>query len=387
MQAQETGDGGRAAGSVENAPARASKAPAESTSQASSQPSSLTGAPRYIEREFHIPFAEAGAQGLDVLEVRADVPGRHPLAIITHGTSNDATARAQLTPWAQLPQAIWFARRGYVALVLVRRGYGHSGGQMDFMTQHCATPQVFETVTAQAVTDLKYAMRYMAAQPEVDGTHIVSVGVSAGGFAQVALSADPPPGLLAAISFAGGRGGDGAGHDCNWNSLIGAFRDYGARSRLPMLWLYAENDKWFPPDEAARFDTAFRSAGGHDEFELVPPDGDDGHGYIRNVEAWSPRMEAFLSSHGLLPLRGPLPAPGTANMPEPAGLSQTCRALWQKFAAAGPYRAFATPGTGACGYATAQFSQPLADEKALDYCETSSHGKGQCRVVSRGEGR
>ena len=35
---------------------------------------------------------------------------------------------------------------------------------------------------------------------------MIAVGPSAGGFASVALTADPPPGLAAVISFAGGRG-------------------------------------------------------------------------------------------------------------------------------------------------------------------------------------
>ncbi len=29
------------------------------------------------------------------------------------------------------PQAIWFARRGYVVLVVVRKGYGRSSGDQD----------------------------------------------------------------------------------------------------------------------------------------------------------------------------------------------------------------------------------------------------------------
>ena len=45
--------------------------------------------------------------------------------------------------------------------------------------------------------DLKKTIEFVAHRPDVDPTHIIAVGVSAGGFATVALTADPPPGLVA----------------------------------------------------------------------------------------------------------------------------------------------------------------------------------------------
>ena len=62
----------------------------------------------YIEREFYLPHPMASPVGLDVLEVRANVPGQHPLALITHGTAVTPAERAQVTPWRFLPQALWF---------------------------------------------------------------------------------------------------------------------------------------------------------------------------------------------------------------------------------------------------------------------------------------
>src|ERR1700748_1063585 len=61
----------------------------------------------YVEREFWMPVPGAG-QGLDVVEVYISAPGKHPLALLTHGTSSDRDERMQVTPWAMLPQAIWF---------------------------------------------------------------------------------------------------------------------------------------------------------------------------------------------------------------------------------------------------------------------------------------
>ena len=85
---------------------------------------------RWIEREFMMPVSGA-PRGIDVLQVEVERPGKHPLAILTHGTSNEPMERATVTPWAFLPQAMWFARRGYVVLVVVRKGYGRSTGDQD----------------------------------------------------------------------------------------------------------------------------------------------------------------------------------------------------------------------------------------------------------------
>src|SRR5271154_2790959 len=82
---------------------------------------------RWIEHEFLMPVRGA-PQGIDVLQVEVERPGKHPLAILTHGTAAERTDRATVTPWIFLPQAIWFARRGYVVLVVVRKGYGRSFG-------------------------------------------------------------------------------------------------------------------------------------------------------------------------------------------------------------------------------------------------------------------
>ena len=74
---------------------------------------------------------------------------------------------------------------------------------------------------------------------------MIAVGHSAGGFASVALSADPPPGLVAAISFAGGRGSRADDEVCSEDALVKAFATFGKTSRIPLLWVYAANDRFF----------------------------------------------------------------------------------------------------------------------------------------------
>jgi len=68
---------------------------------------------QWVARERMVPVVEAMPQGLDVLEIYLDLPGKHPLALLTHGTSVDAEGRARVTPWGYYNQALWFARRGW----------------------------------------------------------------------------------------------------------------------------------------------------------------------------------------------------------------------------------------------------------------------------------
>jgi dienelactone hydrolase len=345
-------------------------------------------APGYVERELRIPVAQSQPAGLDVLEVYVNTPGKHPLALLTHGTSNKPEERMQITPWAQLPQALWFAERGYVALVVVRRGYGRSGGVQDGRYGGCSAGGSFTESGEDSAEDLRNVAAYAAEKmPEVDGSAVVSAGVSTGGFAQVALTANPPPGLKAAISFAGGRGGDGAGHLCDKGNLLHAFQAFGKKSHTPMLWMYAENNKWFPPPFAAEFAAAFEKGGGTDEFVHAPAISDDGHHLYAHVAAWSAAVETFLGAHQLLPLATPYAAPTPPAVEPPAGLSEHAQAVFRTFLILGPNKAFATNGQGHYGYSVGEFTHALADEQALANCNKVQGGGPACTIVSRGVGK
>ena len=49
--------------------------------------------------------------------------------MISHGTTPDAEKWHEWTPYVFYRQGIEFARRGFAALVVMRRGYGSSGRQ------------------------------------------------------------------------------------------------------------------------------------------------------------------------------------------------------------------------------------------------------------------
>jgi dienelactone hydrolase len=340
---------------------------------------------RWTEREFMMPVRGA-MQGIDVLQVEVERPGKHPLAILTHGTAAERMDRATVTPWLFLPQAIWFARRGYVVLVVVRKGYGRSTGDQDGKFGGCQTGGRGSFVEAgeDSAEDLRAAAKYAGEKlSEVDVGTVVSAGVSTGGFAQVALTADPPPGLKAAISFAGGRGGDGKEHNCDLGGVVSAFQHFGKKSRIPMLWIYSENDHWFPPAMTHKFDEAFRAGGGIDQLVMVPPYREDGHAYYYDVAAWTPIVEDFLRGHDLLPLTNLLPGPPVPNVAPPAGLTDRGQGAFRTFLIMGPNKAFATNGAESWGMSFGQFDQEMADKKAMENCAKNTHGQGRCSVVAR----
>jgi dienelactone hydrolase len=340
----------------------------------------LATAQGYVEREIKIPWVSAGPSGLDALLVYANLPGTHPLVVLTHGSARKTEDYARVSSWQQLPQALWFARRGWVALVVVRRGYGLSGGVPDSNHGgHC--PQTdYQSVGEYAADDLRVAIDYARGLPQVDASHILVAGVSSGGFATVALTASPPRGLVAAISFAGGRGSK-ADHDvCNPDDLVHAFRSFGKKSRTPMLWIYSQNDKFFWPELAQKFDAAFRSQGGQDQFVLAPPDGDDGHHLFAHVSAWSATVDDFLKVQNLTPLAQLLPDPTPPNLPAPAGLSEEGVRAFQTYLLRGPHKAFAVSPTS-FAMSVAQMTTDDARRDALERCNKASQGMDKCSVV------
>jgi dienelactone hydrolase len=378
------------------AAAMAAILPALPGAQAQDSPDTSTAHPvsgsqpviHYVEKEVWAPVPNSFPNGLDVLEVYADLPGRHPLALLTHGTANSEQDRMHVTPWSQLGQALWFARRGYVAIVVVRKGYGRSGGEPDGRRGGCKLGGSFREAGEASADDLRATAQWAAKLSEVDASTLVSAGVSTGGFAQAALSADPPKDLKAAISFAGGRGGDGAGHNCNVDGVIAAFHDFGKSAAkhgsVPMLWIYSENDHWFPPPVATRFEDAYSRAGGSAQFVLAPPSGDDGHHLYSHVEAWSSTVDAFLRSQNLLPLGDQvLPAPAAPSTPPPSGLATRGLDAWKSFLTFGPYKAFAVASNGEWGGATGAFDQAIADQEAMDHCRKAAGQTLPCQIVAR----
>ncbi|QOG21655.1 alpha/beta hydrolase family protein [Bradyrhizobium sp. SEMIA] len=292
----------------------------------------LAGAPahaaEFYTEDLRIPMAETGSQGLEAFLVRPAGTKRYPLALLSHGSPRSFDDRATMSAHKYYGIALEYARRGYAALIVMRRGYGTSpGGRID----------------------------------SVGGGH------SAGGLATVALTAQAPPGLVAAISFAGGRGSRDDDDVCNPDGLVQAFATFGKTSRVPMLWVYATNDSFFGPDLARRLYDGFRAGGGNAKFIAAPPYGDDGH-YLYSVVGrpqWTPYLDAFLRERGLGHDVLSLPDP----LPPPSRLNEAARAEFARYLASTmPHKAFAVSPNGGYGWRAGRATVDDAQRDSLAAC-------------------
>jgi len=171
--------------------------------------------------------------------------------------------------------------------------------------------------------------------------------------------------------------------------VVDAFRIFGKSAHkhgdLPMLWIYSENDHWFPPAMAQQFEAAYTKSGATNQFVMAPPDGTDGHHLYMHVAAWSDTVDAFLKAHNLLPLGDQvLPAPEPPDVPMPAGLKASDAETWKHFLLAPPYKTLVADENGKLWIAGAGYDQLLADERARDQCKTG--GGKSCTIIARTPG-
>jgi dienelactone hydrolase len=337
-----------------------------------------------IEESVVLPAVFGGRTiDLEALVIRPDDGQPHPLAVINHGSPRNSATRQEMTPRGMRNQALEFARRGWVAVSFLRRGYGGSEGEAVEMIVGCADAN-YEAPGRTSAEDIREVIRLMKAKPYVDGRKIISVGHSAGGFASVALTANPPGGLVAAINFAGGRGSRKPDEVCNPSGLVGAFATFGRTSRVPMLWVYAANDHFFGPTLARQFHAAFTGAGGRAELVMAEPFGDDGHRLFSSasgVATWTGLVDSFLARLSMSPETPASPPAAVASMPSPAagatthyptGLGEQGRAAFDKFLAARGHKAFAMSSDGHFGWRTGRDTVDEAIGQALDYCRRNA---------------
>jgi dienelactone hydrolase len=335
------------------------------------------------EFALRIPMREAGPNGLEAVMVRPNDAAAHPLALLNHGSPRDAQQRPTMTAWSLLPQAREFARRGWTTAIVLRRGYGSSGGSFSEDAEACSSHPNYTASGTESAKDLRAAIAYLVTLPAVDATHIISVGVSAGGFASVALAAAPPPGLVAAISFAGGRGSRKPDEVCNPADLVRAFADFGRTARIPMLWVYAANDHFFGPELATRFYDAFVRSGGTALLIRAAAFRRDGHGLfsLGGIPAWTPVVDEFLDANGLKWRDELLALPMAAAVKPPSSLSSAGRGEFLSLLTLPANKAFAASASGHYGYAFGRRTEQDATRIAKEHCEDGAPRNDRCEIV------
>ena len=225
-------------------------------------------------------------------------PGPFPLAVVSHGSHQSSVRRAKM-PMPEYPVlSQWLVDRGYAVVLPQRFGHGQTGGPYLEDEGRCENPD-YRAAGEAAANAIQAAINSLTVAPFVRATDVLAIGHSAGGWGALALAARGQT-LTAVINIAGGRGGrmdNKPNTICASDRLVATAAAFGRRSRVPTLWLYAENDSYFPPAVSKRMFEAYRGAGGVAEYRLLPPFGREGHNFIEAEDAralWGPAIEGFL---------------------------------------------------------------------------------------------
>jgi dienelactone hydrolase len=305
---------------------------------------------------------------LEGMVTRPAGPGPFPLALINHGTPRKLEDIPLTSPASFSAVAIEFAKRGWAAAVVLRRGYGKSGGAVVEDIGPCNDRNYFRAGQVSA-DDVLAVLNVLRAEAWVDPARILLVGLSTGGFAVSAASARNPAGVVAVLNFAGGRGSRAPDDVCQPERLVAAQEIFGRTARLPSLWIYAENDHFFGPALAQRMFQAFTAHGAPATFFAAPSFGEDGHGlFLGAVNIWWPPVQAFLDAQHL-PTRIAVELPAVPHLSAPRPLSVNGQAAWSSYVASMGYeKAFAVGTRIGYGYFIGGRTTEDAVHRALENC-------------------
>lgn len=310
--------------------------------------------------------------------------GPFPVVVINHGKAlGDPRFQDRYRP---LIAVRYFMQRGYLVAVPMRQGFSKSTGLYIGAGCNVGSNGRVQAEDVQAVLD------YLVALPHVDRDRLLVIGQSHGGWTTLAFGTLNYPGVKGLVNFAGGlRQEQCAGWE---GTLARAAGSYGAETKLPSLWFYADNDSYFSPYTFRQMHERYRSNQRRATLIAFGDFGVDGHRMFSSRagrKIWEPEMSRFLQEVGL---------PHEVVRPQYAGASFMAAPPRTDFAAldnreAVPHvgekeregyaafltkdftRAFAIAPGGAWGWASGG-NDPL--QRALDNCNKT--GKGACRLYA-----
>lgn len=270
---------------------------------------------RVVEEELDLPvrvsdaYGKAIAQTIKVTLFRDDAAaGPRPAIVINHGRAPDPAARAALGRSRYAEISRWFVGLGFIVALPTRIGYGLTGGDDVEGPVGACTSRRFGPGFTAAADETIAVIDHLRARPDVASERIVTLGQSYGGATTVAVAARNPAGVVAAINFAGGSGGDPAnraGNPCSPHEMERIYVEYGGRAKVPMLWVYTENDRYWGASYPKAWSQAYQRSGGNVRFVVMPPAGDDGHAlFSRFPGLWQPVVAEFLRAQGFAMAEG-----------------------------------------------------------------------------------
>jgi dienelactone hydrolase len=336
-----------------------------------------------------LPIVISGNKvSLESFVIRPDRPGKFPLVVITHGMpgifgEEFFTAILNRSPVGYSKAAVAFAQRGYAVVSIMRRGYGRSGGGFsESLRQACD----YLPAVRAASDDVVAAVASLRNEPWVDAEHVVLLGHSVGGLTVMAVAAQNIPGVVGAVNFDGGwQSFSAPNQPCSPDKLVDTAAALGRTARVPVLWLYAENDQFYGPDLARRMFAAYSAGGAPAQLHVLPPFESNGHNTVvlAPADTWFPAVDPFLEKLAL-PTKTVIGAPLFAELPIPPGAVAACQGAFADYLAnPDDAKAFAVSTRGHCGTGFGRTAIE-AREPTLMKCKINSRGE-DCKLYAVGQ--
>ncbi len=333
--------------------------------------------PRLVREHIRIPAA-GGSYSIAATILRPEGPGPYGVVVLNHGVPGREQERRTTSAKDFALVAPVFARRGYAVVMPMRRGFGATGGEFAEDAGSCRHPDYLKGENA-AADDVMAAYNYARTLPYVDPQRMILAGQSAGGMTSLfAAGTRRPQGLVAVLAFAAGRGGNpdlNPGVPCAVEPVAQVFERLGKSVSVPVLFHYAENDRYFNADTSSLWYQRFAAGGAPGEYVLQDAYGSDGHhifGDLIGLEYWLPTVERFFAEHEVPFRRLDYADPAAQPLLQaklPNIKSTSCTGLYRVFLESGGPRAYAVSNDGHCGFAGGVKD---AKAEALRQCSTKT---------------
>jgi dienelactone hydrolase len=265
---------------------------------------------RIIEEIIEVPVSVSNSnftnnpkfeQKITVTIWRDDAVKKAPYLLFSHGRAGTDQERGKFGRSSEKRNSEYFVSKGFTVILPTRIGYGVSRGPDADYSGACGNKNYLEARKA-AIDQSKQVLNHVFDFSYIDRTKGIVVGQSVGGFTTIGLSAENISGLKGAINFAGGDGGDpikSAEKPCGEYLIKDTFAKYGASNKVPTLWLYSVNDKFWGEQLPKDWFAAFQKAGGKGQFIILPAYKEDGHSIFRgDLNAWKNDFEKFIKEIG-----------------------------------------------------------------------------------------
>jgi len=265
---------------------------------------------RIIEEIIEVPVSVSNSnftnnpkfeQKITVTIWRDDAIKKAPYLLFSHGRAGTDQERGKFGRSSEKRNSEYFVSKGFTVILPTRIGYGVSGGPDADYSGACGNKNYLEARKV-AIDQSKQVLNHVFDFSYIDRTKGIVVGQSVGGFTTIGLSAENISGLKGAINFAGGDGGDpikSAEKPCGDYLIKDTFVNYGASNKVPTLWLYSVNDKFWGEQLPKDWFAAFQKAGGKGQFISLPAYKEDGHSIFRgDLNAWKNVFEKFIKEIG-----------------------------------------------------------------------------------------